>query len=78
MVASDDKIFPQLMNEKIIMCMIDHPFLCKLHRTFKDDFFVFMLIDHVDGADLYDILKQVGSLDKMKSKVFLACLLLAL
>lgn len=36
-------------NERLVMLKIDHPFIVKLVRTFKDEFNVFYLMEHIHG-----------------------------
>ena len=41
------------MDEKNILMLIDSPFILGLHKTFKDNKFVYLLTDAYLGGDLW-------------------------
>ena len=41
------------LSEKRIMSALDHPFILGLEATFQDEFFVYMLMDLVQGGELW-------------------------
>jgi CRP-like cAMP-binding protein len=56
-----------VVDEKNIMSQLQHPFLIHLVATFKDEHFVYMLLDLVQGGELYSIIHQPRS-DGMAEK----------
>jgi len=52
-----------IMDEKNILMLIDSPFILGLHKTFKDNKFVYLLTDAYLGGDLW----------RKASKTFLLC-----
>lgn len=59
------------------MMKIDSPFLVKLLKIFKDDYFIYMMTNYIEGVDLFDLIKQVGAFNKIKTRNFFGCLILA-
>ena len=45
-----------IMNEKNVMMMVDHPFVLKLEATFKDANCLYMLLEFVQGGELFTLL----------------------
>jgi serine/threonine protein kinase len=45
-----------VMNEKTVMLMCNHPFILKLHQTFKDAKRLYMLLEFVQGGELFAVL----------------------
>lgn len=48
--------------EKVILSMIEHPFLVNLLTTFQDDKRLFMLMEFVNGGELFSHLRKEGRL----------------
>ena len=51
-----------LMNERQIMAMLHHPFICELITTFKNARWLYMLMEFAQGGDLYGRLDDAGAL----------------
>mmetsp|Transcript_32385 Transcript_32385/g.5857 ORF Transcript_32385/g.5857 Transcript_32385/m.5857 type:complete len:97 (-) Transcript_32385:724-1014(-) len=51
-----------ILREKRMMLHIDHPFIVKLVRTFKDSKRLYFLLEYVHGLPLNFILNHVGLL----------------
>ena len=47
-----------LIWERRIMLSLDHPFIVKMVRGFKNDYFVFLLIEYVNGICLKELINQ--------------------
>eukprot|EP00549_Striatella_unipunctata_P008332 CAMPEP_0118682716 /NCGR_PEP_ID=MMETSP0800-20121206/5632_1 /TAXON_ID=210618 ORGANISM="Striatella unipunctata, Strain CCMP2910" /NCGR_SAMPLE_ID=MMETSP0800 /ASSEMBLY_ACC=CAM_ASM_000638 /LENGTH=474 /DNA_ID=CAMNT_0006579121 /DNA_START=60 /DNA_END=1484 /DNA_ORIENTATION=- len=45
-----------VMRERKIMGMLDHPFIIKLHQTFQDDKFLYLLMDMIQGGELFTVI----------------------
>ena len=57
---------------------IDHPFIMKLVRTFKDSERVYYLTELVNGDDLFDALQNLNILNKEQSLFYFVSLLFVL
>lgn len=67
-----------LMLEKRILMQLDHSFIVKLVKTFKDDDRVYFLLEFVYGMDLFDVIRKMGLLNDQSTKFYIASLLLIL
>ncbi len=47
------KCLKHILNEKRILENLDHPFICKFHRTFQDERKIYMLFDFYNGGEMY-------------------------
>mmetsp|Transcript_74390 Transcript_74390/g.230732 ORF Transcript_74390/g.230732 Transcript_74390/m.230732 type:complete len:355 (-) Transcript_74390:40-1104(-) len=56
--------------EKQILAMIEHPFIVNLLTTFQDDRRVFMLIEFVNGGELFSFLRKEGRLPNDISRMY--------
>lgn len=50
----------------------------KFCRSFKDDYYVFLLLEHVKGVELFDVLREIGLVKKALSKFYIGNLILAI
>ena len=74
----DFKLEKNLILEKKIMNMLDHPFIDKLIKTFKDNKRVYFLIELVQGIDLFDLLRKFPLWDEEKTRFYISCIILIL
>lgn len=68
----------QLLLEKHILNLIDHPFIVKLIRTYKDYKRIYFLLEYVHGMELSEILYRVGLLSNSDTQFYVGSLILAL
>eukprot|EP01029_Cantina_marsupialis_P017093 TRINITY_DN383_c1_g2_i1.p1 TRINITY_DN383_c1_g2~~TRINITY_DN383_c1_g2_i1.p1 ORF type:complete len:902 (-),score=307.48 TRINITY_DN383_c1_g2_i1:1320-4025(-) len=69
-----------VVNEKNIMAMLDHPFILKLHATYKDRDCLYMLLELIQGGELFGLLanQEDGCIDINSSRFYSACVVSAL
>ncbi|CAK9194416.1 unnamed protein product [Sphagnum troendelagicum] len=67
-----------LRNEKIHMSELDHPFITKLIRTFKDVKNVYLLQELTTGRELFLFMERVGRLQEWEAAFYAGAVLLAL
>lgn len=48
----------QILNEKIILKSITHPFIVELTQTFQDPQYLYMVLEYLDGGDLFCYLRK--------------------
>ena len=65
-----------VMNEKNILKEMNHPFLPKLVATYKDEGCLYMLLELVQGGELFSLLRKLRK--KLDAKFYAACMLEAL
>ena len=71
------KIQEYIISERRILLALDHPFIGKMVKSFKNDFFVFFLIEYINGVTMSSIIKNQDF--KVKDiRFYIASLLLAI
>lgn len=65
-----------VMNEKSILKEMNHPFLPKLIATYRDEGCLYMLLELVQGGELFSLLRKLRK--KLDAKFYAACMLEAL
>ena len=56
--------------EKNILLKIDHPFIVKLVKTLNDNKHVYFLMEYVKGKDLFDVIRDIGLLNKYQTQFY--------
>lgn len=74
----NSKIQDNLMLERKILMQIDHCFILKLIKTFKDYKRVYFLLEYVRGADMFDVIRELGLLSSEDARFYTCCLLIIL
>jgi len=62
-----------IMDEKNILASMESPFILGLHRTFKNNKFVFLLTDAYLGGDLWRTLHTKGPFNDSVARFYVAC-----
>lgn len=65
-----------IMNEKNVMMMLDHPFIIKLHQTFKDHDRLYFLLEPVLGGELFTVLRSLTMFDTATARFYAASVVL--
>ena len=63
--------------ERAILLQIDHPFIVKLVKTMKDKNYVYFLMDYIKGKELFDVIRDIGLLNKFQTQFYGASIMLA-
>lgn len=69
-----------VMNEKSVMIACNHPFILRLYQTFKDPKRLYMLLEFVQGGELFSVLHKPDKdgVPDLHAKFYAAGVLLAL
>ncbi|EFJ25645.1 hypothetical protein SELMODRAFT_99275, partial [Selaginella moellendorffii] len=67
-----------LRNEKLFMTEMDHPFITKLIRTYKDDKNIYLLQELTTGGELFFHMEKVGPLREAEASFYAGAVLLVL
>jgi len=69
-----------VMNEKRVMQQADHPFILRLYETYKDKHCLYMLLELVQGGELFTLLhiQRGGTLSNQHARFYAACVVDAL
>ena len=73
-----DNISNNLELEKDIITHLDHPFIVKLVKFLKDNNNIYLLMEYLQGNELFDVIRDIGLLNKKQSIFYAASMLLAI
>ena len=71
-------IHENILQERRILLQLDHVFIVKLVKTFKDDKRLYLLLEFVKGMDLFDVIRKMGLLTDVDTKFYAGSLILML
>jgi cGMP-dependent protein kinase len=74
--AADHDIYDNLKLERKILLQVEHPFIVKLVKTFRDSSRLYFLMEFVQGQDLFDAIRSIGILTNESARFYMACILL--
>ncbi|CAH8642177.1 unnamed protein product [Schistosoma rodhaini] len=64
--------------EKLILSSVSSPFICRLFNTYRDNKYVYMLLEACLGGELWTILRDSHHLEERTTRFCLACCIEAL
>jgi cGMP-dependent protein kinase len=70
--------YNDIVLERKILLQLDHPFIVKLVKTFKDGKRVHFLLEYVQGMDLFDTIRKMDILKENEARFYTSCLVLIL
>ena len=71
------QLYKNLELERSILLQIDHPFIVKLVKTLKNKKYIYFLMDYIKGKELFDIIREIGILNKEQTQFFACSMMLA-
>lgn len=77
-IIEEYDLYNSLYLEKNILMQIDHPFIVKLVKTFKDSSRLYFLMEYVQGMDLFDVIRAINDIDESTAAFYIGCLALIL
>ena len=69
-------IYENVILERKILLELDHVFIMKMVRTFKDNARLYFLLEIIQGMDLFDVLRELGLLNEVDTRFYSACILI--
>ena len=66
-----------VVNEKNVMLALDHPFILKLHCTYKDDTYIYLLLELAIGGEIFTFLRKAGRFNEKASRFYASAVTLA-
>jgi cGMP-dependent protein kinase len=67
-----------LQQEKKVLSRVEHQFIVKFVKTFKDQKRLFFLLEFIQGMNLLEVLRVLNILNGSRAKFYASCLLLIL
>ena len=71
-----EKLHENIDLERKLLLQVDHPFIVKLVKTLKQNNYIYFLMEHIQGEDLFTAIRVIGLLDKEQTQFYGASLLL--
>jgi len=68
----------RIMTERDVLARSEHPFVVKLFYSFHTKENLYMVMEFVNGGDLFSLLKNLGCLDEQVAMLYVAEIVLAL
>jgi len=65
----------QMLSEKKVMEQFNSLFVVNLIKTYKDDWWLYLLLDVCLGGELFTIHRKVGSFDEATARFYTACVI---
>ena len=73
-----ETLHTNLEQEKAILLKTDHPFIVKLVKTMKMQNYIFYLMEYIKGKELFDVIRDIGLLNKAQTQFYGGSLMLAI
>lgn len=73
-----EKLIENIEMEKGVLLKIDHPFIVKLVKSLKNNKHLFYLMEYVRGKELWDVIREIGLLNKLQCQFYAASVMLAI
>ena len=67
-----------VINEKKVLQELNHPFIVKFEKSYKDQSFLYILMQYIDGIDFFDMLREIGICNTAVSRFYLGCMVCAI
>ena len=64
--------------ERALLSKIDHPFIVRLVKSMKDRNYIYFLMDYIKGKELFDVMRDIGILNKNQSRFYAASVMIAI
>lgn len=74
----DKKSINSVMNERILLARLKHPFLVNMSFAFQDRENLYLVMDYINGGDLRYHIGKRRRFTELETKFFVACIILAL
>lgn len=67
-----------LQQERMVLDIVNFPFIMQFMRTYKDDFQVYFLLEYIKGMELFDVIRDIGLLSTYDSQFYIGSMILAI
>lgn len=67
-----------LQQEKTVMEFTKHPMIMRFFRSFQDQYYIYFLLELIQGMELFDAIREIGLLSTADSQYYIGAMILAL
>ena len=61
-----------ILEERKLLASLQHPFIVEFKGAFQDPYFLYFVMEFVQGGDLYGLLVQQGAIEAYDAKVYIS------
>ena len=72
------RLATSLKNEREALSQLIHPFIVPFYCSYKDDLKLHLLMEYVEGVDLFTGIREIGLLSETDAQFYVGCLILVL
>jgi len=72
------RLATSLKHERESLSQLTHPFIVPFYASYKDDLKLHLLMEHIDGVDLFTGIREIGLLSEADAQFYVGCLVLVL
>lgn len=72
------RLATSLKNEREALSQLTHPFIVPFYGSYKDDLKLHLLLEYIDGVDLFTGIRDIGLLSEEDARFYVGCLVLVL
>ena len=69
------EIHDSIVLERRVLMQLDHVFIMKLVRTFKDSSRLYFLLEFINGTDLFEVMRKLNLISEQDSRFYTACII---
>jgi len=62
-VKVSHRLFAILQSEKTTLEQINTENIISLYMTYQDDYFIYFLVEFVEGQELFEVMRELGMID---------------
>jgi cGMP-dependent protein kinase len=73
-----EKLEKNVELEKNVLLKVDHPFIMKMVKYLKNDTYIFFVMEYIRGKELWEVIREIGLLNKQQTQFYGASMLLAI
>jgi len=66
----ENNLQDHVLNERNVMLALDHTFILKLHNSYKDNRYIYFLLELAPGGELFTFLRKAGRFNEKASKFY--------
>ena len=64
--------------EKNVLLKIDHPFIMKMVKYLKNEYYIFFINEYIKGKELWEVIRDIGLLNKEQTQFYGGSILIAI
>lgn len=74
----EHSLFKYITQEKNLLRSLYHPFIMQYYKSFKDEHYLYSLVQFIQGEELYYGIRQIGILSTEDTQFYIASMILIL